>query len=70
MPFTDLGLGPDVLARIAKLGFETPTPVQAEGGEMKKTLIYRIDPFSQTHRLDRQHHLKVLIHVKHHRLLG
>nr|WP_281281153.1 DEAD/DEAH box helicase [Pontiella sulfatireligans] len=30
MQFTDLGLGPDVLAGIAKLGFETPTPVQAE----------------------------------------
>jgi ATP-dependent RNA helicase DeaD len=30
MQFTDLGLGPDVLAGIAKLGFKTPTPVQAE----------------------------------------
>ncbi len=30
MQFTDLGLGPDVLAGIDKLGFETPTPVQAE----------------------------------------
>ena len=30
MKFTDLGLGPDVLAGIAKLGFKTPTPVQAE----------------------------------------
>ncbi|MEE9369274.1 MAG: DEAD/DEAH box helicase [Pontiella sp.] len=30
MQFTDLGLGSDVLAGIAKLGFETPTPVQAE----------------------------------------
>jgi ATP-dependent RNA helicase DeaD len=30
MQFTDLGLGPDILARVAKLGFETPTPVQAE----------------------------------------
>lgn len=30
MQFTDLGLGPDVLAGIAKLGFETPTPVQAK----------------------------------------
>ncbi len=30
MQFTDLGLGPDVLAGIEKLGFKTPTPVQAE----------------------------------------
>lgn len=30
MQFTDLGLSPDVLAGIAKLGFEIPTPVQSE----------------------------------------
>jgi ATP-dependent RNA helicase DeaD len=30
MKFTDLGLRPELLDGIAKLGFETPTPVQAE----------------------------------------
>jgi ATP-dependent RNA helicase DeaD len=30
MPFTDLGLGPDILAGIEKLGFEKPTPVQRQ----------------------------------------
>lgn len=30
MKFTDLGLGPDILAGIAKLEFKTPTPVQAK----------------------------------------
>ena len=30
MQFSALGLGPDVLAGVATLGFETPTPVQAE----------------------------------------
>ncbi len=30
MKFTDLGLCPELLAGIEKLGFETPTPVQAE----------------------------------------
>ena len=30
MQFIELGLGPDVLAGVAKLGFETPTPVQVE----------------------------------------
>jgi ATP-dependent RNA helicase DeaD len=30
MKFTDMGLSPELLAGIAKLGFETPTPVQSE----------------------------------------
>jgi ATP-dependent RNA helicase DeaD len=30
MKFSDMGLRPEVLEAIASLGFETPTPVQAE----------------------------------------